>query len=61
MIDPFGVWGTPMIIKRLLQYPRCEIYFSLMYEYLNRFKGTPEFEPHLDELFGCRDWRDLMK
>jgi three-Cys-motif partner protein len=62
MIDPFGVSGTPMsVVRRLLQNPRCEIYFSLMYEYLNRFKGTPEFEPHLDELFGCRDWRDLIE
>jgi three-Cys-motif partner protein len=62
MIDPFGVSGTPMsVVRRLLQYPRCEIYFSLMYEYLNRFKGTPEFEPHLDELFGCRDWRELLE
>jgi three-Cys-motif partner protein len=62
MIDPFGVSGTPMsVVRRLLQNPRCEIYFSLMYEYLNRFKGTPEFEPHLDELFGCRDWRDSIE
>jgi three-Cys-motif partner protein len=62
MIDPFGVSGTPMsVVRRLLQNPRCEIYFSLMYEYLNRFKGTAEFEPHLDELFGCRDWRDLIE
>jgi three-Cys-motif partner protein len=62
MIDPFGVSGTPMsVVRRLLQNPRCEIYFSLMYEWLNRFKASPEFEPHLDELFGCRDWKDLIE
>jgi three-Cys-motif partner protein len=62
MIDPFGVSGTPMsVVRRLLQNPRCEIYFSLMYEWLNRFKASREFEPHLDELFGCRDWRDLIE
>ena len=62
MIDPFGVSGTPMsVVRRLLKTPKCEIYFSLMYEYLNRFKGTSEFEPHLDELFGCRDWRDFIE
>lgn len=61
MVDPFGVKGTPMsVVKRLLQNPRCEIYFSLMYEFLNRFKASAEFEPHLDELFGCSDWRDLI-
>jgi hypothetical protein len=62
MIDPFGVSGTPMsVVRRLLKNPRREIYFSLMYESLNRFKATPEFEQHLDELFGCRDWRDLIE
>ena len=35
MVDPFGVSGTPMsVVRRLLQYPRCEIYFSLMYEFI---------------------------
>lgn len=29
-----------------------------MYESINRFCATPEFEPHLDALFGCPDWRD---
>jgi three-Cys-motif partner protein len=62
MVDPFGVSGTPMsVVRRLLKYPRCEIYFSLMYEFLNRFKASPEFEPHLDELFGSQDWRHLIK
>lgn len=61
MVDPFGVKGTPMsVVRRLLKNPRCEIYFSLMYEFLNRFKASPEFEPHLDDLFGCPDWRDLI-
>jgi three-Cys-motif partner protein len=61
MIDPFGVSGTPMsVVRKLLGNPRCEVYFSLMYEFLNRFKGTPEFEPHLDELFGCAEWRNLI-
>lgn len=60
MVDPFGVAGTPMsVVSRLLQNPRCEIYFSLMYEFLNRFRSSEEFEPHLDEMFGCKDWRDL--
>lgn len=62
MIDPFGVSGTPMsVVRRLLKNPRCEIYFSLMYESINRFKGTPEFEPHLDELFGCHDWNNSIE
>jgi three-Cys-motif partner protein len=58
MIDPFGVSDTPMsVIDRLFKNDRVEVYVSFMYEWLNRFKGTPEFEPHMDRLFGTSDWR----
>ncbi len=36
---------------------KCEVYVSFMYDFISRFRDTPEFAPHLDELFGCRDWR----
>lgn len=59
MVDPFGVSGTPMgVIRKILRNPRSEIYASFMYESINRFKSTPQFEAHLDSLFGCRQWRD---
>ncbi|MGH9961965.1 MAG: three-Cys-motif partner protein TcmP, partial [Pyrinomonadaceae bacterium] len=58
MVDPFGVSDTPMsIIQRVMRHPKSEVYISFMYESINRFKTTPEFEPHLDSLFGCPDWR----
>ena len=58
MIDPFGVSGTPMsIISRILDNPRSEIYVSLMYRGINRFKDHPNFESHLDKLFSCSEWR----
>jgi three-Cys-motif partner protein len=60
MVDPFGVSGTPMsVIRKLFKNPKCEIYFSLMYEWINRFKEAPEFEKHLDDLFGCSNWKKL--
>ena len=59
MIDPFGVSDTPMnVISRILSAPKCEVYISFMYSYIDRFRKTPEFGPHLDKLFGCKDWRD---
>ena len=59
MIDPFGVSGIPMdVIQRILTNPKTEIYVSLMYEAINRFKEHPNFERHLDDLFGCPEWRD---
>ena len=58
MIDPFGIKGAPMnVIRRVLARPSTEVYISFMYDFINRFRGTPEFESHLDDLFGCRDWR----
>ena len=58
MIDPFGVSDTPMsVIRRILQNSKSEVYISVMYEAINRFKETPEFESHLDALFGTSDWR----
>lgn len=59
MIDPFGVAHAPMsVIRRILSYPSTEVSFSFMYEAINRFGARPEFERHLDDLFGCKDWRE---
>jgi len=59
MIDPFGVSDTPMsIIERILRNNKSEVYISLMYEWINRFKEHENFENHLDELFGCPNWRN---
>ena len=59
MIDPFGVSDTPMdVIARILQNEKCEVYISFMYEAINRFKRSNEFEGHLDRLFGAKAWRD---
>lgn len=59
MVDPFGVSETPMeVIRRILRNPKSEVYISFMYDYINRFRSKPEFEQHLDELFGCNEWKD---
>ena len=59
MVDPFGVSDTPMsLIRRILENQKSEVYISFMYEYINRFKRSSEFSDPLDELFGCREWRD---
>ena len=58
MIDPFGVSDTPMsVIGRILENPKSEVYISFMYREINRFKEHPNFEKHLDDLFGCSEWR----
>ena len=45
-------------IGRILQNPKSEVFISFMYEWINRFKDHPNFEKHLDELFGCPEWRE---
>ena len=58
MIDPFGVSGVPMnTIGRILGNPKSEVFVSFMARDINRFKQHPNFERHLNELFGCSDWR----
>lgn len=61
MIDPFGVSDTPMkLLAKLFKNPKSEIYISFMYEHINRFKGTPEFEKHLTALFGTDEWKESL-
>ena len=61
MIDPFGVSDTPMsLIITLLSDQKTEIYISLMYEHISRFKGTKEFEQHLTSLFGITVWKKAI-
>ena len=48
-------------IGRILQNPKSEVFISFMYGWINRFKGEPGFENHLDELFGCPEWRQGLK
>ena len=62
MVDPFGVSDTPMhSIAQLMHLPSTEVYISVMMEHINRLAATEEFAVHLDELYGCRDWRDGLK
>lgn len=61
MLDPFGVSDTPMsLVGRILRAPMAELYLSFMWEWINRFKGRPEFGPHLDGLFGTDEWRKVF-
>ena len=61
MIDPFGPSGVPYdVIQWLASYRHTELLISFMYESISRFLGAPEFELHLDTLFGCPDWRNAL-
>lgn len=57
-IDPFGVSGLPMaLVRRVLATPSCEVLINVMTGFIHRFIAAPEFEKHLDEIFGVPHWR----
>lgn len=61
MVDPFGVKGLPLeLLRRLAAFPKTELLVSFMYEAISRWLAQPEFEPHLDALFGTPEWREAM-
>lgn len=61
MVDPFGVGQTPMsVIGRILENPKSEVFISYMWEWINRFKGQPEFERPLIELYGSDAWKGYI-
>jgi len=53
-IDPFGYSGFPIkTLKRILIYPRAELFINLMIYDIVRFCEEPSFEPKLKGLYGC--------
>lgn len=61
MVDPFGVSDTPMrLIAQIMANPKSEVFVSFMYDFINRFKKSNEFEKHLTGLFGTEDWKKAI-
>ncbi len=57
LLDPFGVKGLPLrVLREIAEFPKSELLVSFMYQSTNRFRTTPELQPHLDEFFGTREW-----
>jgi three-Cys-motif partner protein len=57
-IDPFGVKGLPIeLVRRVLATPSCEVMVNFMMGFMHRFIGAPEFERHMDDIFGTTEWR----
>jgi three-Cys-motif partner protein len=56
-IDPFGWSGVPLdVICRLLAYDKCEVFFNLMYDSMNRFLTHEQTAHHRRELFGGTEY-----
>lgn len=58
MIDPFGVSDTPMLtVQRIIPNPKAEVYFTFMYDTVNRFLTACQYDAALTGLFGSDKWR----
>jgi three-Cys-motif partner protein len=61
-IDPFGVSGLPMsLVRRILRTRSCEVLINVMTGFMHRFIAAPEFEPHLDAIYGMPQWRQARE
>ena len=42
-VDPFGFSGIPFdLMRRILAYPKCEVFINVMVEFINRFLAHPD-------------------
>jgi three-Cys-motif partner protein len=61
-LDPFGWSGLPFsIVRDILSRPSCEVLVNFIYEEINRFLGHPDQEANFQVLFGCDDWREIVR
>lgn len=61
-VDPFGFSGIPFeIIKRILSYPKMEVFFTFMIRDIDRFIKLPRLEETFTTLFGTNEWKEIIK
>ena len=60
-VDPFGFSGIPFtVIKKILENPKTEVFFTFMVRDIARFVQLPELEDIFNMLFGTDKWRSIL-
>jgi spore photoproduct lyase len=60
-VDPFGFSGIPFTaIKKILENPKTEVFFTFMVRDIARFIQLPELENIFNKLFGTNKWRNIL-
>jgi len=60
-IDPFGFSGIPFaVIRRILENPKTEVFFTFMVRDIARFIKLPELEDVFNKLFGTDRWKEIL-
>lgn len=61
-LDPFGYSGYSMRqLKRILKYPRAELFINFMVYDIVRFCEDRQFEENMIALFGCDDFKQVAE
>lgn len=58
-VDPFGFSLKYTTIKRIMNVAKSEVFLNFMYDSVQRHITNSKVENCLDELFGCKQWRDI--
>lgn len=61
--DPFGYQLSMALLQRIMRQPRSEVLVTLMFRYIDMamMNRTAAQDAILDQLFGCREWRELRE
>lgn len=61
-VDPFGFSGIPFnIVRRILQNPSTEVFFTFMVRDISRFIKNPRLRDTFTKLFGTEEWKVLLQ
>lgn len=58
-VDPFGFSLKYSTIERIMRVEKSEVFLNFMYDSVQRHITNSKVENCLDELFGCKQWRDI--
>jgi three-Cys-motif partner protein len=59
-VDPFGFSGVPLeLVRRLLSFDKCEVFFNFMYDFINRFATAGNVDAHLEDIFGTTEYLNV--
>src|SRR5690554_1032038 len=60
-IDPFGFKINYNTLKRVMSVQKSEIFLNFMFTRINQYLSAECIEDTLDNLFGCQEWREIIK
>ncbi|HNU62725.1 MAG: three-Cys-motif partner protein TcmP [Candidatus Cloacimonas sp.] len=58
-VDPFGFTLKYSTIKRIMNVEKSEVFLNFMYDSVQRHLTNPNVNNCMDELFGCKQWKDI--